>query len=185
MAGTHGGRREGSGRKPNAEKYAAPISRFNDLAAAGLVQCFDNLATLADGGFERVEIKQVPAGLLTRKDVARDAGGEPILDDKLKPTIVEVQIFPELEADELVTVERKTTTLAPDYKANEFLVNRVMGGVRPEPEPDSELVDLKEAVELAAAAIAARKARGPASNEPPPEPAPTPPGADDDDESDE
>ena len=129
MAGK-GGSIPGSGRQSNAAKHEVQITKFTDLAASGLSQCFDNLATLADGGYERTEIKYEPARLIKRKDLARDKDGNVIRDARGKPTIVEVLEFPDADGDVWIETERKVIKLGPDFRANEYLVDRVMGRPR-------------------------------------------------------
>jgi hypothetical protein len=155
MGANHGGARPGAGRPSNQEKHQEAIATFTDLAARGLTQCFDNLCTLADGGFERTEVKMAPAGTLKRKDVVRDKDGEPLTDKNGKMTVVEVLLYPDLPADELVVIERKVITLAPDFRANEYLVDRVIGKPRAESEPDADGLNLAEALDQADADLEA------------------------------
>ncbi len=154
MAGTHGGARPGAGRKPNAEVHAESVGGFTLSAAEYLPQAFENLRLLAEGGALRVEQKWSPAGTLTRKDVARDDAGAPLFDKNGKLSIIEVPLYPDLPAEEPVMVERKVTTLPPDYKANEYLVDRVAGKTAPAPDPDPEGLSLVEALDLAEADVA-------------------------------
>lgn len=49
MAGNHGGRRPGAGRKPKAEKYAPQINRAEKRIADRLPQLVDKMFELADG----------------------------------------------------------------------------------------------------------------------------------------
>ena len=100
MPGNHGGAREGAGRKTNAEKYAPQIATFTDECAAYLKPAFRRLWDLIEGGV-RVEVKTMPAGLVTRKGVARDDDGQVIRDDKGKPVIEDVRIYPERNPDEM------------------------------------------------------------------------------------
>jgi hypothetical protein len=182
MGANHGGARPGAGRPSNQEKHREAIATFADLAARGLTQCFDNLCTLADGGFERTESRWMPAGMVTRKEAARGPDGEVLFNRAGNPLLVDVHAFPGKPADELVLVERKVTTVAPDFRANEYLVNRVMGTPIPAPAPDPELLNIRDAVTAATAAMAARKARPPASDEPPALPPEAEGGADDGDD---
>jgi hypothetical protein len=180
MAGSHGGHRDGSGRKPNSEKYADQVASFNELAARGLSQNFDNLCTLADGGYERFETEYTPAGVIFRKDVARDKDGEIVRDKHGKPILVQVAVFPDLPPDQMIPIKRKVITLGPDFRANEYLVNRIMGTPIPQESPEAETLDIRTALADAMAAVAARKARGPISNEKPPDPPPEDEGGGDD-----
>lgn len=123
----HGGARAGAGRKANAEKYAGPIAEFTDLCAGHAAQAFENLRRIADGDAARVESKWAPAGTLTRKDVARDVHGRALTDRNGKLTVIEVLLYPDLPADELVMVERKTIHLPPECRANEAIVDRFAG----------------------------------------------------------
>jgi hypothetical protein len=151
----HGGGRPGAGRPSNQEKHQEVIASFTALAARGLSQCYDNLCTLADGGFERTETKWMPAGLVTRKEAAKGPDGEALLNRAGNPMLIDVLAFPDLPADELVAVEKKVITLAPDFRANEYLVNRVMGVPRPAAEPTPESLDLRKALELTQQALKA------------------------------
>jgi hypothetical protein len=168
MAGNnHGGPRPGSGRPKNAELHAAKLSTFTDKVAAHLPQVYKNLEILADGGFKRVEYKYEPASQLTRRDVAREPDGTVIRDARGKPTVVEVPLYPGSLADKWVRVSRKVTYAEPNFKANELMADRIGGTPRPSPEVESEILEIRAALDAAVAAIAARKARPPASDEPP------------------
>ena len=127
MAGNHGGVRPGAGRPSNAVKYREPLESFHDSAAEDLAQTYRNLRQLADGEAMRTETKTQPAGIITRKDVARDKAGEPIRDKAGKLTVIEVLVYPELPADEMVIVEVKRISLPPEFKANEYFVDRLGG----------------------------------------------------------
>jgi len=127
MAGQIGGSRPGAGRKPNAVKYEGQLGSFHDRAAEGLGRTYDNLRALADGECVRVETRRQRAGTITRKDVARDAKGEPVRDKNGKLTVIEVQVYPDLPPDEMVVVEEKSIRLPPDFKANELFVDRLGG----------------------------------------------------------
>jgi hypothetical protein len=127
MAGQHGGSRTGSGRKRNAERHEEQILGFTDLCAGHLQRVFANLRQIADGEAERYETKWAPAGTLTRKDVARNKDGDPIMDRNGRMTVVEVLLYPELPADEPVCIETKRISLPPETKANEVISERVAG----------------------------------------------------------
>jgi hypothetical protein len=118
------------GRPRNAVVHREPIEGFTAQAANALPGNFDNLTMLADGGFERVELKYAPASTVTRRDIAREADGTVIRDDKGKPTVIDVPLYPDLDDDELVLVERKVSYAEPNVRACEYLVDRVMGKPR-------------------------------------------------------
>lgn len=127
MAGQHGGPRPNSGRKPNAVKYEEPIASFHDRAAEDFEATYEKLRQLADGKALRFETKRQPAGTIFRKDVARDAKGVPIKDKNGKLTVIEVLVYPDLPAGQMVAVEEKQFVLPPDFKANELFVDRLCG----------------------------------------------------------
>ena len=195
MAGSRGGAREGAGRKPNAEKYAEQKTSFTGLCAEYLLNAFGNLKQIAEG-MERIEQKWVPAGTVTRKEVLRmtvtidehgeidrSKDGQVWLDKSGKPVCIEVPVFPQKDADEMVLIERKVSRSLPDFKANQLIIDRAMGTVIPAPEEPQDLVEIRQAVEGALDILAARKSRPPDVGGPPPPPTP-PPEADDDDDLD-
>src|SRR6185437_1634020 len=100
MAG-HGGKREGSGRKSNAEKYGLQSARYHDLCADYLVEAFGSLRGLIDGPV-RVETRRARAGTVVRKDVVRDDDGRPMADKNGRLTVIELKVFPGLADDEMV-----------------------------------------------------------------------------------
>jgi hypothetical protein len=155
MPDAHGGSRQGAGRPTNADAHREPIADFTARAAGYLPTAFDNLARLASGELVRVETKYERAACLTRKDVARDDDGEILRDKNGKPTVIEVPAFPGIDADEWVAVERKVTPLAPDFRANEYIINRAMGTPTPAATPDPEGLDLRAALIVAARLVAA------------------------------
>lgn len=147
-----GGARDGAGRMRNADRFEAEVQSFTALAAKGLGQCFDNLCTLADGGWERVEEKFEPAGGITIKVVAKDADGKILTNSRGSPILVDGRLYPDAPDDQLVLVERKVTRMAPDFRANEYLVDRVAGRptVRQEqtgPEPTTLSTGFEKAIE--------------------------------------
>lgn len=118
MANGHGGRRPGAGRKRNSEKYAAQIAAFTDQVAADLGDRYRALQLLADGGFEQVTETWEPAGLITINKV---------IETKEGAIRVTELAFPELEPTELVCIRRVRSIAAPDFKANAYLVDRILG----------------------------------------------------------
>lgn len=134
-----GGKRANAGRKPSQAKTlslevgelpADVESQLEDAFKAIAPRCVANLAYLANGGFERVEQKYQPAGLVVVEAIATDAKGETLLDAKGNPVVIERSLYPNLPPDELVLVERKVEVAEPNFKANEFIVNRVLGKPR-------------------------------------------------------
>jgi hypothetical protein len=100
-----GGKRAGAGRKTAAvtQARAELIEALNRTICDNLLKLGDNLLKLANGGYERVEEKWE-----TRLPTPRQVGK------------------PEPEPN-LVLVERRVTIAEPDRRANEYLVNRVLG----------------------------------------------------------
>lgn len=142
---TRGGARPGAGRPTNPAKHQERVGRFTDRCAEYLDLAFDNLVKLAEGT-QRVQRKQVAAGTILRKDVVRKADGSPWLDGKGKPMGCEVLAHPDLPPDQLLDGEVITTDLPPDERANEYLVNRVMGMPSQAREADPERIKLREAL---------------------------------------
>ena len=126
MAGNHGGARPGAGRKPNSEKYSTQIESLTDECAAHARPAFHRLWELIDPK-PRIERKYQPANMIFRKGLALDKDGNPVTDDKGKPSIVDVRVFPDLDDDELVLVESKEIERAPDVLAIRELFDRLMG----------------------------------------------------------
>jgi hypothetical protein len=151
MAG-HGGKREGSGRRTNAEKYSLPLAGANDRLARALPDVVEALLDLALG--RTFAEKWAPAGTVTRKDVLRrplrpvpepgwtDADGNPCdpegrplpppvhddgiwLDPKEKPVVVDVLVYPHLPANELVMVSQ--VPIPPDAKVLAYIWDRLEG----------------------------------------------------------
>ena len=177
MAGSHGGPRPGSGRKPNVEKFADVLATCNGRLAEAMPEVVEALIRLAVG--KAVSETWVPAGTVTRKDVLRkppkekdpseawkgdDAGSEEPdddddgvwLDQKGKPVLVDVPLYPWLEPHQLVLVERKTIT--PDIKALAYVWDRLQGKPAQFVPPDPESLDLEKALKGALAILATRKA---------------------------
>lgn len=137
--GHHGGARPGAGRKPKADKFAGQIARAEQRGADRLPANFDNLELLADGGFEQIEEKWLPAGLVYIDDYSADNDG--------RQYKIKVKAFPHLPDDELVMVERKRSIAAPDRQANIYLTDRIMGKPTDRKEhlfPDKPLEDMSD-----------------------------------------
>lgn len=141
MANGHGGARPGAGRPRNSEKYAAEIQAFNDLVAAKLAERYAALELLADGGYEQVDEEWKPAGLIFV------GSGE-------WATLA----FPQLPPEQLVCIRRTRSIAAPDRKANEYLVNRILGTptqhLDVDTDPDGTLDVTAEALNAAARELA-------------------------------
>jgi hypothetical protein len=148
MAGQHGGSRTGAGRPSNADRCEAPFGDLVAQFAGHLGKVYQNLENLADGS-ELVDEEWKAAGTITRKDLARNGDGSVVRDDKGKPTIVDVLVYPDKPKDEMVLVGRKVKHLPPCFKSNELMVDRTGGKARPAPEPDPEAMKLDEALDLA------------------------------------
>jgi hypothetical protein len=125
--GKHGGARPGSGRKSRAEKYEGPINKAERLAAQRLSQNIENLATLADGGYERVIERFEPAGTVLIDAPLLDADGQPKIDANGKPIMVRQHAFPKKEPHELVLVERRREIADKDRAANIWLTEFIAG----------------------------------------------------------
>jgi hypothetical protein len=103
---THGGARAGAGRKPKLLKWVGPVEAAEQVIADKLPWILRQVLRLARGG-PRVEEKWLPAALVV------DARG--------------VRVFPDLKPDELVLVERRVLTAAPDLRALTYLFDRLAG----------------------------------------------------------
>lgn len=99
-----------SGRPRKRDKFGRPIARAEKQIADRLPELIENMFYLANGGYERVEEEWQPAGLVYvgSGEFARRA-------------------FPDLPADQLVLVKRKSSIADKDRQANEYLINRIMG----------------------------------------------------------
>jgi hypothetical protein len=167
MAGSHGGHREGSGRKPNSVKYATQLAGASDKLAESMPLVVNKLIDLALGVDQ---LTYVPAGSLYRKDVLRkpkkesegwrekqeeedEAGGDIWLDEKGKPVVIDVPQYPQLDPDEPVLIKRVTGV--PDFKALAYIWDRLQGKPAQESAPDPEGMDHRRALELAQQARAA------------------------------
>ncbi len=123
----HGGSRPGSGRKRKADKFAKPIAAAEQRIVDHLPQLIDNMLELANGGYEQVEEKWLPAALVTV------GSGE-----------YELPAFPDKPGDELVLVERKTSIADRDRAANQYLIDRIMGKPTERVEHDLDVSQLTD-----------------------------------------
>lgn len=98
------------GRPRKAEKYAKQIEAADALLARKLKHNLEQLQRLADGGYERVEEKWLPAALVTT------GSGE-----------LEQLAFPDKAPDALVLVERKRSVADMDRTALINLIDRMLG----------------------------------------------------------
>ena len=132
----NGGPRPGAGRPKKAEKYAGQIAATEDRIADRLPQLLGNLLKLANGGFDQIEEKWLPAELVTK------GSGE-----------FESRVFPDLPAQQPVLVERKKSRAAPDRAANIYLVDRILGKptAKVKAEIDVDGLNITDAVRDAAA----------------------------------
>lgn len=110
MGNGHGGARPGAGRPRKTEKYVAQIAATEDRIADALPQFVKNQIGLANGGWWEEEVDLAPAGTVTR------GGGE----------WMEL-VYPDKPADELVVVKKRRRRVAPDRRANEYLIDRILG----------------------------------------------------------
>lgn len=105
-----GGRRPGAGRKPKLTKNETAIQYAEKQIRDQLPEILHEQIRLALGGFQIVDEKWLPAGLVTT------GSGE-----------AEMPAFPGKSAEELVLVERRVSTALPDRTAGQYLINRIMG----------------------------------------------------------
>lgn len=122
-----GGTRPGAGRKKTTEKYALPIRRAEKQIVDRLPERVERLHELANGGFEQVTETYEPAGSVLLELPLRGADGQPLLDRGGRPILARQRAFPDLAADALICVRRVVSVAAPDRKANEYLLDRIMG----------------------------------------------------------
>lgn len=118
MGNGHGGKRAGAGRPRKAEQYAAQIAAAEARIADRLLERVDALEFLAKGGYEEVEEVQRPAGLIQITEEVITSDGT---------VNVKRLAFPDLDPTTLVTVEKKKRIAAPDRRANEYLLDRILG----------------------------------------------------------
>lgn len=150
MANGHGGARSGAGRKPKLQKFEAQIDAAERRIADQLPQLLDNLQVLANGGFDQVSETWEPAGLIQiSKEVVTGEG----------TVSVRELAFPHLDPEQLVCVRRTRSIAAPDRAANIYLVDRILGKptarVEADVDPDGTLEATAEAMQQAAAELAA------------------------------
>jgi len=100
----------GPGRPRRTDKHAGAVAKAEKKIADRLPSLIDNLFTLADGGYERVEEQWAPAGSLF---VGSGEWQRPM--------------YPDKDPDELVLVRRTVSVADRDRAANVYLVDRVMG----------------------------------------------------------
>jgi hypothetical protein len=155
MANGWGGARANAGRKKKADRFASEIAQAERRVADRLPQLIDNLMLLADGGWEQVTETLEPAGLIQiTKEVITSDG----------TVSVRELAFPELPPEQLVVVRRTRATAAPNLRANEYLVDRILG--RPVAAVEAE-VEVNAGEELRSAfAAAVSKIYGAAADEP-------------------
>lgn len=163
----HGGRRDGAGRKPNAERHARRSATFTDRCAAQLAKTFRNLVAIATGA-TRTTTESRALGSIMRKDVVRKPDGTPWVDGKGKPAMCEVLAHPGEDPGRMIVTRRTVVELPPDFRANELIVDRVMGTPFPAAEEAADILEIRQALLAAIAAIAARRALPPPSDDRPP-----------------
>jgi hypothetical protein len=124
-----GGRRPGSGRKKKAltELRAELVSEADRLIVEDLTALTRELLRLAHGGYERVEERYEPAGLVLVDGLVKGADGEPLRDDKGKAVTAKVPAFPGKAPDELVLISRTVSTADADRAAIQYAMDRVLG----------------------------------------------------------
>ena len=69
----------------------------------------------------------MPAALLKRRGLAISEDGEIVRDDKGKPSVVEIPMFPEIDGNQMVLVEEKRFTPQPNVVAIKELNERLLG----------------------------------------------------------
>lgn len=136
MANGHGGRRPGAGRPRKAEQYAGEIAAAERLIADKLPKLLANMLKLANGGYYEDSVEYAPAGLV---EIGQ---GE-----------CRGLAFPDKPADELVVVKKTRRRAAPDRKANEYLIDRILGrptqAIELDADPDGSLEITAEAMRQA------------------------------------
>jgi hypothetical protein len=99
-----------AGRPRKAEQYAGAIAKAEKRIADRLPELIDNMLTLANGGYERIEEQWAPAGSLWigSGEFAR-------------------KMYPMLPDDEMVLVKRTRSIADKDRAANVYLIDRILG----------------------------------------------------------
>lgn len=100
----------GPGRPRNADKNRGAVAKAEARIRDKLPLLIDNMLHLAMGGYERVEEQYAPAGSLWIGQ-GKDA----------------TLMYPDKDPDELVMVKRTVSVADKDRKANEYLIDRIMG----------------------------------------------------------
>jgi hypothetical protein len=113
-----GGARPGAGRPRKAEKYAKPIADTEDRIAGRLPKTLTNLEEIADGT-EQIEEEWVEKLTVVVETSEVDQDG--------RVHKVKKQLFPKARPGQLVLVKRKVTKIPPDFRANSYLADRIMG----------------------------------------------------------
>lgn len=122
MANGHGGARPGAGRPRKVDKHAGQIAALEQQIADSLPERFAALDQLARGGYDQVAESWKPAGSVTI------GSGEQLQ-----------FVYPQLPPDQMVLVERRVSVAAPDRKANEYLIDRILGRPTARLEADLDL----------------------------------------------
>jgi hypothetical protein len=122
-----GGRREGAGRKSNADKNAASTQQAEGKIRGKVSRITEDLISIAHGGTERIEERWEPAGQVVIEAVVRDAEGNPVLGTHGRPVLAKQAAYPDRDPNELVLVERRRSFTEPDRAANQYLLDRIMG----------------------------------------------------------
>lgn len=126
MANGHGGKRDGAGRKRTRDKYEGAVTAAEQKIADKLPQLVDQLLKLAKGGYTRTEAVWKPAGLVFIEEVEELQSGDPE-NPKIRERVVKKPAFPDLPADKLVCVEKRTSIADADRQANIYLMDRILG----------------------------------------------------------
>lgn len=120
MAGGHGGKREGAGRKKNAEKYESQINQTHDKIADKLSSLTDVMIKTATKGHKLLRETYEPAATVLVDDVDFDPETGRSVKTKRKA-------FPDLPPEQLVLTRRVIIQTAPDRDAGKYLMNRIAG----------------------------------------------------------
>lgn len=130
-----------AGRPRKAERFASAIAAAEQQIADQLPKLLVNMLKLANGGYYEDELELQPAGSVTV------GSGE-----------FASLLYPDKPADELVVVKKKRRRAAPDRKANEYLIDRILGrptqAVEIDADPDGSLELTAGAMAQAASELA-------------------------------